>query len=388
VITRIPEPTPCSRTAEDRSAEETTAWLRLGKAELPPRKLAALLDLCGHDPRAVLEAPEAVRQDCGIAASQAQRLRECESLDVSRDISALERLGGAIVTIYDEQYPARLRTLPDAPAMLYVRGALSADDQFSVAIVGSRRATAYGHSIAERFARELCAYGLCIVSGGARGVDSHAHRGALGAGGRTVAIVGCGLDVAYPAENRKLYTDMVTTGQGVIVSEYPIGVTPEPWRFPARNRLISGISLGVLVVESPVGSGAMITANDAAEQGRDVFAVPGPIESGRSAGCHRLIQEGAKLVQRPEDIIDELGLLRLTADGEDSASRLPLMTPTAGLAPDQRKVLDQLSLEAANVDQIAIRSGLPTSSVTALLTMLEMRGLARRVPGNGFVRVL
>jgi DNA processing protein len=362
------------------------AWLRISKAELPPRKLAALQAVCGADPRAILDSDNATLSNCGLSRSQLQRLRECASTDPSRDLDTLTRLGIEIVESSDSLYPPRLRTIPDPPPILFARGRLEADDQYSIAIVGSRRASNYGLSIAERFARELCGYGLCIVSGGARGVDSHAHRGAMRGNGRTVAVVGCGLDLAYPAENRTLYDEIVSSGRGAVVSEYPIGAQPDPWRFPTRNRLISGLSLATVVVESPISSGAIITASIAAEQGRDVFAIPGSIENGRSSGCHRLIQEGAKLVERAEDIVDELGILRLTAETQ-SEPRL-MAAPTIAIEPDRKAVLETLSLDARHVDQIAAACGQPVAAVTGILTLLEMRGLARRVPGNAFVRVL
>ena len=222
MITRTPEPSPLSRLDTTPDLDESIAWLRLGKAEIPPRKLAALCSACDDDPRKVMDANEASWLRAGLTQAQADRLRDCAHTDMSKDLATIDRLRIALLPITDARYPQRLKSLSDAPILLYVRGSLVPDDQFSVAIVGSRRATAYGHSIADRFARELCAYGLCIVSGGARGVDTFAHRGALSAGGRTLAIVGCGLDVAYPAENRKLYADIVATGQGAIVSEYPI----------------------------------------------------------------------------------------------------------------------------------------------------------------------
>jgi len=277
--------------------------------------------------------------------------------------------------------------LPDAPPLLYVRGELLADDKFSLAMVGSRRASAYGLSIAERFARELAQRGLTIVSGGARGIDTRAHRGALDAGGRTIAYIGCGLDVNYPAENKRLFEE-IAGGHGAVVTEFALGTTPEPWRFPARNRLISGTALGTLVIESPIDSGALITATDAANQGRDVFAVPGPIETGKNAGCHKLIQEGAKLVQSPQDILDELGILALTGEEAEPSSNGRLMPAPTGLAPEQQKVLEMLTLQARHVDSLISEIGFTAPQVTGILTLLEMRGLARRVPGNAFVRVL
>jgi DNA processing protein len=375
---------------EGMSDEQLIAWLRLSAAELPPLRLRSLLDSFQSDPSKLLAASRenlrAVSAD--ISPSQLNRLQDARSQDVDKERSALERLNAHLVPFSDPRYPAGLRPLPDAPPVLYVRGSLLADDKFSLAIVGSRRASAYGLSIAERFSRELAGRGLTIVSGGARGIDTRAHRGALEAAGRTIAYVGCGLDVNYPAENKRLFEEIASEGRGAIVSEFAIGTMPEPWRFPARNRLISGTALGTLVIESPIDSGALITATDAANQGRDVFAVPGPIETGKNAGCHKLIQDGAKLVQSPQDILDELGVLTLTAGDEEqsSAGRLP-PTP-AGLAPEQQKVLEMLTLQARHVDSLISESGYTAPQVTGILTLLEMRGLARRVPGNAFVRVL
>ncbi len=368
--------------------DRTSAWIRISKAELPPLKLTALLEHAGNDPVRMLAAGKRAWMSAGLIDTLALRLEDWAKADVSADLKKLDTCGASIVCIFDPDYPQRLKELPDAPPMLYVRGTLHSDDQFSIAIVGSRRATAYGLSIAESFSRQLTANGLCVVSGGARGVDSFAHRGALDAGGRTIAVVGTGLDIAYPSENRRLYDEIVTSGQGAIISEYPFGATAEPWHFPERNRLIAGISIGTLVIESPVDSGAMITARDAADQGREVFAVPGPIELGLNSGCHKLIQEGAKLTQCVDDILDEIGILRLRSGDEEMLRQGLLPVPTGHVDPEHRLVLDQLSLQSRHVDQLALGCGLPAGNVIGILTMLELRGLARRVPGNAFVRVL
>jgi DNA processing protein len=272
--------------------------------------------------------------------------------------------------------------------MLYVRGAIQPDDRFSIALVGSRRASTYGLSIAHRFARDLAAHGLCIVSGGARGVDTRAHRGALDAGGRTVAFTGCGLDVPYPIDNKKLYEEIVSSGQGAVVSEFSLGVCPEPWRFPARNRLISGMTLGTLVIESPVDSGAMITATDAAAHGREVFAVPGPIETGRNSGCHKLIREGAVLVQSPADILTELGVLTLSSSEDPDTALSGFLPPPTDLGPEHKQLLEMLTFEPSHIDALIMESKIAPQRAMAAMTILEMRGLARRIPGNSFVRVL
>jgi DNA processing protein len=195
------------------------------------------------------------------------------------------------------------------------------------------------------------------------------------------------VDVPYPADNRRLFDEIASTG-GAVVSEFPMGTKPEPWRFPARNRLISGTSLGVLVLESPIDSGSLITAREAADQGRDVFAVPGPIDTGRNAGCHKLIQDGAKLVETTQDILDELGVLSLRSPAGPEMGLFPATAPIPNLPPEQRKVLDMLTLQPRHVDGMIAESGLTAPQVSGILTLLEMRGLAKRVPGNAFVRVL
>ena len=242
--------------------------------------------------------------------------------DFDRDLAALEKSGARLVTLHDETYPANLRPLPDAPPVLFVRGDLLPEDKFSLAIVGSRRATHYGLTLARQFARELTAHGLAIVSGGARGVDTDAHRGALWrpVAGRWLSLAAA-WTLHYPSENRRLF-DEIADGHGAVLSEFPMGTQPEPWRFPARNRLISGSSLGVLVIESPADSGSLITAREAGDQGRDVFAIPGPIGVGHNAGCHKLIQDGAKLVESVEDILS-----RTWRSGHAPARMRPLPPP-------------------------------------------------------------
>jgi len=371
---------------DTQTNEMVTAWLRVISTEIPPLRLKPLVESYDCNPAILLEDTE--RSWCDrspeLTSRNTARLIETRRSDQSIALEAMNRLNIRILSLSDPNYPQNLRSLPDAPPALFIRGALVPDDRFSVAIVGSRRATSYGLAIADQFATELVDRGLTVVSGGARGIDTYAHRGALDGGGRTAAFVGCGLDVSYPAENRSLYQKMIETGRGAILSEFVPGTTPEPWRFPARNRLISGMALGVIVIESPIDSGAMITATDASAQGREVFAVPGPIGSGRSSGCHKLIQEGAKLIETPEDIFLELGLLPMHMDRPTETYR---PTPS-DLTPEQLKVLQLLSLEATHVDHLIMASRLPANQINCALTVLELRGLARRVAGNSFIRAL
>lgn len=370
---------------EGRILEES--WLRLNALEWNPKRVQALLDAFDGNPAWLFDATEAEWQERapGLTSKRLAQLHALRDRDFAKAADLLDRIGAHLVTRDNPCYPANLRPLPDAPPVLIVRGELVPEDKFSLAIVGSRRASSYGLSLAKQFARELSAHGLTIVSGGARGVDTLAHQGALEGGGRTIAFLGCGVDVHYPKDNKALFERIVHDG-GAVVSEFPLGTQPEPWRFPARNRLISGMSLGVLVIESPSDSGSLITAREAGEQGRDVFAIPGPIDTGRNSGCHQLIQDGAKLVQSVDDILQELGILALHSPSGKSEPQMA--APVPSLPPEQRRVLDLLALQPRQVDGLIGESGLTAPQVTGILTLLEMRGLARRVPGNAFVRVL
>jgi DNA processing protein len=369
---------------EKEEPNNRDAWLRINHLVFAPHRIHALLEAYNGDPAALFAADRAdwIVRLPQMNEKRLQHLAAARDLDLTEDYAALEKTGAALVTIQDAAYPANLRQLPDAPPVLLLRGELLPEDKFSLAIVGSRRATSYGLGLARQFARDLTSHGLTIVSGGARGVDSLAHRGALDGGGRTLAFLGCGVDVDYPRDNQGLFRE-IADGRGAVLSEFPMKTEPEPWRFPARNRLISGSSLGVLVIESPSDSGSLITAREAGDQGREVFAIPGPIGFGHNAGCHKLIQDGAKLVESVEDILGELGIL--TMGRPDAALLLPASPP---LPPEQKRILDLLTLQPRQVEGMIQESGLTVPQVTGILTLLEMRGLARRVPGNAFVRVL
>jgi len=300
---------------------------------------------------------------------------------IDRDLKLIDEKNVSVIPLASPDYPASLRQIYDPPTVLYVRGNILESDKLSVAIVGSRRASAYGKSIAERIATDLAQRGIAIVSGGARGIDTAAHKGALAAGGRTVAFLGCGIDVTYPAENKNLFDAMAESG--AVVSEFPLGSNPEPWRFPPRNRLISGLSLGVLVCQSPKASGALITAGYAAEQGKDTYAVPGNVDDERNWGCHKLIQDGALLVNSAADILRELGL-----DGSDGEEARQMALPIESLNEQERDIAALLSLEPMPVDEIIEKTGLPAPMVSGTLTVLEMKNVVRRVPGNAYVRAI
>ncbi|KPK45680.1 MAG: hypothetical protein AMJ77_07035 [Dehalococcoidia bacterium SM23_28_2] len=278
--------------------------------------------------------------------------------------------------IYDLAYPPRLKEIYDLPPVLYLRGELTEADEWALAVVGTRRPTPYGRQVAEHLAADLASQKITLVSGLARGIDSIVHRAALDCGGRTIAVMACGLDIVYPREHLKLAQEV--REQGALVSDYPLGIQPQGQFFPRRNRIMSGLSLGVLVVEGDLKSGALITANLALEQNREVFAVPGSVFSAQSRGTNRLIQEGAKLVQGVQDILEELNL-----------TMVPQQLEMKELAPaddTEQLLLRHISTEPIHIDEVRRRSGLPIAAVSSALAMLELKGLVRQMGPMSYVR--
>jgi DNA processing protein len=285
--------------------------------------------------------------------------------------------GVDIVTLFDEGYPEILRQIHDPPPVLYLRGSITAADAHSLAIVGSRAATVYGKATAERFARALAGRGVTVVSGLARGIDTNAHRGALEGGGRTIAVLGSAMDRLYPAENNRLAAEIASSG--AVVTEFPFGSGPDMRHFPMRNRTISGLSLGLIVVEAAARSGALITARLAMEQGREVFAVPGNVTSSRSDGPNALLRDGACLVRNVDDVFEELPYLAATerTAGDDGLT---------ALSDDERVILSRLGREPLTVDEVIRQSPVPSSRTVSILTALEVKGLVRQHAGRRFVR--
>lgn len=303
-----------------------------------------------------------------------------------KEMERLRKWGARPLVPSDADYPEPLKTLSDAPILLFVKGGFRPVDSFAVALVGTRKPTAYGSTAAEKLARELTSAGVTVVSGLARGIDTVVHATAVKKGGRTIGVLGSGFDHFYPPENRSLADKMAD--QGAVVTEFPLGTMPDRYNFPRRNRIISGLSLAVVVVEADEKSGALITARLAAEQGRDVFAVPGSIFSKSSAGPHRLLRQGARLVERAEDILEEILVFRdlLKAAGAARATAVPAANKkTAGLSPTEKQVVSRLSLEAVGMDELALCSGFPVSVLTATLLGLELKGLVRTLPGPRYV---
>lgn len=362
-----------------RDDPQLTWWLRLNRTGLEARKQWSLLQRFST-PEAVFAARDAELLATGrITRVDVERLRECADYEVRSDLATIERLNLTLLRVDEPDYPERLKKIHDPPPLLFVYGELSDADRTSVAIVGTRRATAYGKLVAEKLSSELARRGITVVSGLARGIDTAAHHGALWAQGRTIAVCGCGVDVVYPRENKDLRVKI--SQSGAVISEFPLSSAPEFWHFPARNRVISGLSLGVVVVEAPENSGAMITADFAAEHGREIFAVPGNVNSGKSKGCHRLIKDGAKLVESVEDILNELGLVVQPREG--AAAPKP---PDIPLAPIETRVYQVITLQQKHVDDITREAALPVAQANAVLLQLEIKGLIRRYPGGMFAR--
>lgn len=354
---------------------EIENWIRLAKLEVP-KSTVLLVDHFGTPEELFQASAEEMAQVDGVTLRTAKRVRAIAGQPVDKEIEALEKLDARVVSYRDSEYPVNLRQISDMPVALFVRGELREEDRFGVGIVGTRRPTEYGRSMAMKLSRDLAERGLCVISGGARGIDTVVHNAAIQKG-RTVAVLGSGLDVPYPYENRKLFDSIAETG--AVISEFIPGTKPDGWRFPVRNRLVSGLSLGVLVVESMTNGGAMITATIAAEQGRDVWAIPGSADNPASEGPHRLIKEGAKLVEKADDILAELGLEVQTTPREKPS--IP-----ANLPPDQKAVLQILTLQPKHMDEIIAECSLSPATAGSTLTLLEMLGLVRRVPGNAYVR--
>jgi DNA processing protein len=295
------------------------------------------------------------------------------------------------ITLNDAEYPKNLRNIHTPPKQLYVNGALLESDEMAVAIVGSRRASIYGLETAEKLGFELAARGVTVVSGMAVGIDSAAHRGALKAKGRTIAVMGGGHNAIYPPQNKGLYKEIVKTG--VVVTEYADDMPPLPQQFPARNRIISGLSLGVVVVEAARNSGALITANFAAEQGRTVFAVPGKVSSSTSSGANELIKDGACLIQSVDDIVQELSIAEIgpaagedLSKAEDKISRRTRVYIYNSLTDDERRIYKDLSDEPMHVDEILEKAGIERAKASKVLLNLELKKLITQLPGKQFVR--
>jgi len=352
--------------------EALKAWLTLslthGLGGEGARKLLRALG----SPEAVLDAPLSALREL-VRPTLAEALKRPADSDKLAEITAwLKDASNHIVTLSDEDYPQALLNIPDPPLLLYVKGRLDLLNQPAIGVIGSRNATAQGKQNAEAFSRAMSDAGLCVISGLAHGIDAAAHRGALAGQGSSIGVIGTGLDKVYPAAHRELAHAMAA--QGALISEFPLGTPPLAANFPRRNRIISGLSLGCLIVEAGLQSGSLITARLALEQGREVFAIPGSIHSPQSRGCHALIKQGAKLVETAQDVLDEIsGFFTAPRPAEVDAS--------------EDAFLEFLGFDPVDIDTLAQRAGLTMAELSAMLLTLELGGRVAVLPGGLYQRI-
>ena len=345
---------------------------------------ARLVERFGSPDGVLAAAPSQLREVPGIGPTLARAIAAAtETIDVAAELELCQRQDINLLTFEAPPYPRALREISDPPSILYVRGEIKPLDNLAIAIVGTRHATTYGKRQAERLAGSLARAGMTIVSGLARGIDSTAHRGALEAGGRTIAVLGSGLLNLYPPEHKELAYEIAL--QGALVSELPPRQATSPGAFPRRNRIITGLCVGVIVVQAGRRSGALISARHAMEQNREVFAVPGPVDSRVSHGCHQLLRDGAKLVETADDVWEELGPLIESVPTKDG--RTVNRPAELQLNDQEQKVLDCINDEATNIDLVVARSGLPVPRVLSTISVLEIRRLIRRLSGTTVIRI-
>lgn len=352
-------------------------WIALSMLpDIGPVRARKLLSLF-LTPEKIFEAGfEDLRSVEGIGTNKVKNIKEFSAWkNIDAQIKILEKQGIQAVGLEEPSYPGMLRELEDAPVVIYMKGDIQPEDRYAIAIVGSRKPTPYGMSATEKISEELAAMGFTIISGMARGIDAISHKGALRAGGRTIAVLGSGLDVTYPPENKGLMDKI--TRSGCVISEFPPGTPPDRENFPKRNRIISGLSLGVLVIEATSNSGSLITAGYALEQNREVFAMPGNINSPTSEGTNELIKRGAILTRRAEDIVEELAPVLKGFIRSKEKSKIEI-------TDEEKTLCDLLSGEPKHIDIISRESGLPVSKVLGILLGLELKGAVRQMSGKRF----
>ncbi len=368
------------------AVDPNTALIALNMVDhVGPVRLRQLTDHLG-DPVAVLSASRTqLLKVPGIGDETAEAIASWRnSVDLDAELERIEAHGCQVVTQLDAHYPERLREIYDPPMVLYVKGSLSSQDKNSVAVVGSRQTTNYGIETARRISYQLAYTGVTVVSGGARGIDTAAHQGAMTAKGRTIAVLGTGINRVFPPENRDLFERIAS--QGALMTQFPFDRPADKQSFPIRNRIVAGMTLGTIVVEANLASGALITANFANEYGRQVFAVPGRIDSPRSKGCHDLIKKGAKLCEGIEDVLSEFEYLFPPSNRSATPTETGVL-PGLELPENEQRVLSVVTRESQTVDELIRASGLPASAVNVVLFSLEMKRLIRQLPGKMYVQV-
>ena len=384
------------------------------------KTVQVLRDVFGSIERALQATPDALRKTGQLSpAVQDLLIHKPVLYPIERELELIHKYGCKVITLYDPMYPPHLKEIETPPFVLYVKGELIPEDALSVSVVGSRNAKDYGRKVSYRLSYQIAQRGLTVVSGFAKGIDTAAHRGAVEAGGRTIAVMGNGLSLIYPAANKDLAAKIEASG--ALVSEFPMAARPKPRNFPRRNRIISGLTLGTVIVEASNRSGALITARLAAEQNREVFAVPGEIFSELSAGTHRLINDGAKLINTVDDLLNELPPRVLTqiqpqaspspvpdteavpvqastVEKSDIELVPPQPTPNAqqsvsappppDLTPDEKTIFEAIEVPSSHIDTIVRTTQLPIGQVSSVLLMLELKGIVQQLPGKQFTKTI
>jgi len=351
---------------------------------LGPIRVRQLLEHFGEAPAVLRASRQQLLQVRGIGEETAEAIAHWEkAVDLAAELKRIADFGCRVVAQDDAEYPELLRQIYDPPVVLYVKGQLLPKDKNAVALVGSRMTTHYGIEAARKLAYQLAYLGVTVVSGGARGIDSAAHQGALSANGRTIVVLGTGINLVIPPENAQLFERIAANG--ALLTQFPFNRPGDKQSFPIRNRIIAGMTLGTVVVEANLTSGALITANFANDYGRQVFAVPGRIDSPRSKGCHDLIKKGAKLCEGAEDILSEFEYLFPASNRPPSPAETGVL-PALTLSENEQKVYDLLSNDELGIDDVIRKSGLPSSAASVSLLSLEMKRLIRQLPGKLFVK--
>ena len=403
--------------AEKMLSNETISLIHLNLIQgVGLKTVQVLRDVFGNTERALQAAPDELRKIDRLSPAVCDLLIHKPVLyPIERELELIHKYGCQVVTLYDAAYPPHLKEIDTPPVLLYVKGELTPEDTLSISLVGSRNAKDYGRKVSYQLSYQLAQRGVTVISGLARGIDTSAHRGALEAGGRTIAVMGNGLSVVYPATNSDLAEKIEASG--ALISEFPMAAKPMPRNFPRRNRIISGLTLGTVVVEASNRSGALITARLAAEQNREVFAVPGEIFSELSTGTHRLINDGAKLINTVDDLLNELPPYVLnqiqsqaspgpdmetvptqasSVEKSDTKSVRPQPTPEArqplstppppDLTPDEKTIFEAIEVPSSHIDTIVRTTQLPISQVSSVLLMLELKGVVQQLPGKQFAK--
>ncbi len=359
-------------------------WLWLNSlSDVGPVRAKSLLDVF-KNPKSIWNAEKArLLKSAGIGELVAQNIinnkNEEQLMILENQLEKIQKDNIDLITVHDKEYPSNLRNIYSSPILIYKKGNIINSDNISIAIVGSRNATSYGLKTAYDLAKSLAKRGITIISGLARGIDTAAHKGAIDGGGRTIAVLGCGIDVVYPPENKKLIKEIINCG--AVISEFPLGTIPDARNFPQRNRIISGISKGTLIVEANKKSGSLITADFALEQNREVFAVPGPIYSRFSEGTNNLIKDGAKIVTCVEDILEEL---KISYSSYNEKSNIQIKEKLTG---EESDVYEFISYEPLHLEKLILKTGFSINRLNTIITMLELKGIIKQLPGKQFVRV-